>query len=289
MHLPFFLFCFPDVYCLLNSPIISCIFHRGESERDAARRADSNSTMVDLQTLIRRQQWDEIKARLEVYPHEAGERLTGIVTRGGFVATDGCTPLHYAVERRPPVEVVEALMTAWPEAVMTRMQPGGALPLHVACTWHASASIVSILCQREPMACRAPDELGNVPLHHAAFSGAMVPVVDVLLRAFPKAVLARNLQGSLPADICKRLRHENRKNILVLLTTHKELVVQHSRSLSNGAMGMIAQQAMDLNLANYGPPMSPRLAPITSFGEDKSHESGVEVQVDASGDEMIWI
>jgi Ankyrin repeat len=279
------------IYSLVDFLIllmIACFFHRGESEKDAARRADTNSTTMDLQTLIRRQQWEEIKARLEVYPHEAGETLTGIVTRGGFVATDGCTPLHYAVERRPPADVVEALMTAWPEAVATRMQPGGALPLHVACTWHASANVVSILCQREPMACRTPDELGNVPLHHAAFSGAMVTVVDVLLRAYPKAVLARNLQGSLPADICKRLRHENRKNILVLLTTRKELVVRHSRSLSNGTMGMIAQQAMDLNLA-IGPPMSPRLAPITSVGEDKSHESGIEVQVDTGGDEMIWI
>ena len=151
-------------------------------------------------------------------PNEAADPVpTGVLTRGGFVATEGFTLLHYACERRPPAKVVEAFVQAWPAACKTKLQPGASLPLHVACTWHASAQVVRALCQEYPFACQAPDELGNIPLHHAAFSGAVVPVVEVLLQVYPKAALARNIQGSLPADICKRLRHPNKRNVMVLL------------------------------------------------------------------------
>ena len=246
----------------------------------------------DLQALIKRQQWDEIKARLERYPHEACKRFS-TVTKGGFMAVEGFTPLHYAVERRPPVDVIQALIRAWPEALMTKLQPGGTLPLHIACTWSASTQVVSVLCLAEPGACVIPDELGNLALHHAAFAGAMVPVVDSLLRTFPNTVLARNRQGSLAVDICKRLRHANRRNVLALLKAGMEQLLSHHRSQSTGAMGNIVQQAMELNLS-HGPPSPlgiPRLAPIN--GDDKSHESdsGIEVQMgtNSGGHGMIWI
>ena len=252
----------------------------------------SDHVSFDLQALIKRQQWDEIKARLERYPHEAAARFSA-VTKGGFIADSGFTPLHFAVERRPPVDVVQALIHAWPDALMTKLQPGGALPLHIACTWYASAQVVSVLCLAEPSACGTADELGNLPLHHASFAGAMVPVVDTLLRISPKAVLVRNLQGSLAADICKRLRHENKRNVLVLLKARKEQLLSHRRSQSTGGIENIVQQAMELNFS-HGPPSplgSPPLAPIN--GDDKSHESdsGIEVQVgtNSGGRGMIWI
>jgi len=257
-------------------------------------RGTPEQVHFDLQTLIRRQQWDEIKARLEMNPNEAADPVpTGVLTRGGFVATEGFTLLHYACERRPPAKVVEAFVQAWPAACKTKLQPGASLPLHVACTWHASAQVVRALCQEYPFACQAPDELGNIPLHHAAFSGAVVPVVEVLLQVYPKAALARNIQGSLPADICKRLRHPNKRNVMVLLKSRKEHVLQHRSTSSSGGMETIAQQAMEMTLAEVSSPIcSTPLPPID--GEDKSQETndGVEVQMETNGgdgSEMIWI
>ena len=169
----------------------------------------------NLATLIKNQNWDGVIARLECNPGESSEELQ-VSTRGGFMAVKGMTPLAYALERRPPVDVVKALVEAAPESVGIRVIPGGALPLHIACTWHASPTVVSILLQAEPTACSLRDELGNVPLHSACFSGATAPVVDAVLNAYPKAALIRNHQGSLPGDICKRLRHENRKLVISL-------------------------------------------------------------------------
>jgi len=254
--------------------------------------------MMSLPTLIKNQNWTAVIARIEDCPHEAGEDVSAM-TRGGFMATRGLTPLHYACERRPPMEVVSALIAAWPEAISTRLQPGGALPLHVASTWHAPEASVKIISQAEPAACRIPDDLGNIPLHCSSFSGAAVPVVDILLRTFSKAVLARNHQGSLPGDIVKRLRHDNRRMVTALLNASKEeiLAVQHRRSRSSGSCGAVAQRAAEMNQQSGVPPKTtPEKQQILTDGEEGQdvdlEASGVEVTYDAAEEkesELVWI
>lgn len=247
------------------------------------------SKTQDLATLIKNQNWEAVIDRLQYNPNESAEHLH-VTTRGGFIATKGFTPLAYAVERRPPIEVVQALIEASPESVGIKVHPGGALPLHVACTWHACPSVINALLDAEPAACRVPDELGNVPLHAAAFSGATAPVVDALLRTYPKAALIRNHQGSLPSDICKRLRHENRKLILSLLNSFKEEIItqEHRRSLSSGSQGRMAAHAVELNDLE-GTPRSRQQQLDSQDAEDEMQDMGVEVSFEGTEGGMLWI
>lgn len=253
------------------------------------RGSEPLSKHEDLATLIKNQNWEAVIDRLDYNPNESTEHLQ-VTTRGGFIASRGFTPLAYAVERRPPVEVVQALIEASPESVGIKVQPGGALPLHIACTWHACPSVVTVLLEAEPAACRVPDELGNVPLHSAAFSGATAPVVDSLLRAYPKAALVRNHQGSLPSDICKRLRHENRKLILSLLNSRKEEIIsrQHRRSRSSGSAGRMADRAVELNELE-GTPRSSNQQLDNHDAEDELQDVGVEVSFEGTDGGMLWI
>jgi hypothetical protein len=191
------------------------------SDNDTAGAVPSN---LDLAGMIRNQNWSGVLARLDINPEEAEEDLV-VMTRGGFTATTGFTPLHYACERRPPVSVVEALISTCPRAITTRAMPGGALPLHVACTWFAPVGVINALILADRNGCKTQDELGNFPLHSACFSGTSTQVFDTLLRAYPKAVLVRNHQGSLPDEITKRLRHDDRKPILALLEVCKAQVL----------------------------------------------------------------
>ena len=202
---------------------------------------------VDLATLIQNRRWRTLLARLSHNPLEAEQDLN-VMTRGGFVAASGFTPLHYVCERRPPVEVVNALLEAFPTAVMTRTMPGGCLPLHVACTWYATSEVVAALLTADQGGASVTDELGNVALHSACFSGADESVIFSLLAAQPKAVLSRNKQGSRPIDICKRLRHANRRSVMHLLTLKKdELLHRHRRSASSGTWSDAALEAAELN------------------------------------------
>jgi hypothetical protein len=244
---------------------------------------------ADLKTLIQNQNWESVLARLECNPHEAEEELR-VTTRGGFNSNSGFLPLHYAMERRPPVQVVEALIDAWPEAVTTRTMPGGCLPLHIASTWYAPVSSISALLAADRAACKVQDELGNVALHSACFSGTATPVVEALLRAYPKAVLARNNQGSLPMDICKRLRQENRRSLLALLNICKDEVMakkQRRSSSSGSSLAVVATAAIELNVRD-GPPMT-----TTHHGADENidfnNEPAMGVEVSLDNHELVWV
>lgn len=199
---------------------------------------------MDLAGLIRNQNWDAVLERLDVNPEEAEVDLA-VMTRGGFTATVGFTPLHYACERRPPIAVIEALVSACPRAIATRAMPGGALPLHIACTWFAPIGVINALIIADRNGCKTQDELGNYPLHSACFSGTSTEVFDTLLRTYPKAVLTRNHQGSLAEEITKRLRHDDRKQILMLLSVCKEQVLakREKKYKSKGAEAQASSES----------------------------------------------
>ncbi|KAL3940789.1 MAG: hypothetical protein SGBAC_004727 [Bacillariaceae sp.] len=155
--------------------------------------------------------------------------------------------------------------------------PGGALPLHIACTWHAPEDIIASLLNADKSSCKVQDELGNLPLHSAAFSGISTPVVDRLLRTYPKASMARNHQGSLPEEIAKRLRHDNRKDVMGMLMIAREEVIakrdekNHRRNKSDGAF-LASKGSMD-----------------KSKGQAAPVQQGVEVPYTKDEADLVWV
>ena len=208
----------------------------------------------DLPTLIRALNWDLAIKRLKKFPSEARLNLR-VATRGGFTATEGFTPLHYACERHPPKEFLEILVNLYPAAVNKKSMPGGKLPLHIACTWHAPKESINVLLAADRSTSKIPDDLGNLPIHSACFSGASSDVIENILKAYPKAVLFRTNEGSLPEDITKRLKHDNRVSALALLNLCKGEVntkrkMKHRRALSDGyTAGMKEGQFMNQRYA----------------------------------------
>lgn len=201
---------------------------------------------LPLEILVQKHKWKAVIERIIIDPLEPEKELK-VMTRGGFKASTGMTALHYACERSPPVEIVNALIEAYPVACLTRCMPGGCLPLHVACTWHCSPAVVRALLSADQGGVAVKDELGNLPLHSACFSGADSAIIDALLMTDPKAVLARNHQGSRPLDIVKRLRHDNRQGVIKLLYKKKEELSRHGRSRSSGTLSEAAREAEALN------------------------------------------
>ncbi|CAB9503038.1 Ankyrin Repeat [Seminavis robusta] len=264
------------------------------------RRGSSRSRIdvdisQDLPTLIKNLNWKSVIARLECNPDEANDELVGVMTRGGFTSSASMTPLHYALERKPPVDVIEALLEANPEAVSQRMMPGGCLPMHIACTWQCSPTVISALLSADPTTAKVVDELGNRPLHAACFSGATFPVIQDLLSTYPKAVLSRNNQGSQPIDICRRLRHPNRRAVMAALLEKRDYLIakqKHKRSKSSGSMGNVARTAANLN-DQFGASL-PNMA-SSSFEEVPRPEEpsvGVEVTYNHDTDKtqtLLWI
>jgi hypothetical protein len=266
---------------------------RRKSGTRAAIDVDISQT---LPTLIKNLKWKSVVARLEYNPDEANDELVGVMTRGGFTSSASMTPLHYACERKPPVNVVEALIEANPEAVSQRMMPGGCLPLHVACTWHCSPTVIGALLAADPSTAKVVDELGNRPLHSACFSGAAFSVIQVLLASYPKAVVSRNNQGSQPIDICRRLRQTDRHAVMAALLEKKDDLVaksKHRKNKSSGSMGKMAQTAAQLNDLSSGSLKIPTRFDATELGETEELPSvGVEVTYSPDPDKspaLLWI
>lgn len=225
---------------------------RGNNGRNSTFSKKKNDPFDDvnnmtLATLIEKRKWKIATSRIVSDPLSA-ERELKVMTRGGFMASTGMSPLHYACERKPPVQIVRVLIEAFPFAVLTRAMPGGCLPLHIACTWGASPEVVQALLEADHGSVKVKDELGNVALHSACFAGADVRIVAMLLATDGKSVVARNHQGSRPIDICKRLRHDNRRDVISLLNRKKEeLMRTHRRSRSSGLLADIAKEAEETN------------------------------------------
>ncbi|GKY92416.1 hypothetical protein MPSEU_000212200 [Mayamaea pseudoterrestris] len=236
-----------------------------------------------LATLIHNRKWSKVISRLSANPLEAETELT-VVTRGGFTASRGMTALHYACERKPPVEVVHCLIESYPHAVSVRAMPGGALPLHIACTWGASEDVVTALLSADAGTARMTDELGNIALHSATFSGADEEVVATLLDVDEKTVTVRNYQGSRPIDIVRRLRNKNRNEVIDLLVGKRDHDASGTWSASEPAQEVNPEFVRD---GGRGLEIGYRAG--DSVQDD---HGGVEVtyeETEEDGEDLVWI
>eukprot|EP00804_Cyclotella_cryptica_P027407 CCRYP_008829-RD/>CCRYP_008829-RD protein AED:0.09 eAED:0.09 QI:2581/1/1/1/0.57/0.5/8/904/1000 len=182
---------------------------------DDPQRTLALAESINLSVLITKEKhWDAAAIRCLRHPHEAREALE-VKVRGAYTAK--ITPLHYACEQNPTVEVIRALVSADPSALRRRQEPGGQLPLHAACTWGASVDVIRVLLSACPDSAEACDFLSNLPLHCACYSGSETLVVKALLKIYPQSVWPRNHQGSSALDIARRLGHPNRKEVVGLL------------------------------------------------------------------------
>ena len=181
---------------------------------------------TDLSLLITRDKhWKAAALRCRSHPQEACESME-VKVRGAYTAK--ITPLHYACENKPSVEVIRALLESNPDALERRQEPGGQLPLHAASTWGASSEVISTLLSARPSCAEMKDFLSNLPLHCACYSGASTVVIEALLRVYPQSVWPRNHQGSSAIDIVRRLGHGNRREVLRLLEQTQGKLLQRA-------------------------------------------------------------
>lgn len=230
----------------------------------------TSAESTNLSILITKEKnWAAATIRCQHHPHEAREILE-VKVRGAYTAK--ITPLHYACEQNPTVEVIRALVNANPSALRRRQEPGGQLPLHAACTWGASVDVIKLLLSACPDAAEACDFLSNLPLHCACYSGAETLAAKALLRIYPQSVWPRNHQGSSAIDvrqtcfflmllfariitilfvyayqIARRLGHSNRKEIVGLLEDTMNTLLASKLAQGDGSASSQAEEGVEVN------------------------------------------
>jgi len=119
-------------------------------------------------------------------------------------------PLHMALLRKAPIEVVQAIMEKNPHA---SHQPDsfGMMPLHLACQSGLSLDIVQFIAGKYPAACQQLDETLRTPLHLACASHALrFDVISFLLGEHPQAVEVKDRKGYIPEEYVGPHPHQAR-------------------------------------------------------------------------------
>jgi len=127
----------------------------------------------------------------------------------GINETDkmGRLPLHVA-SNYDAVDAIKFLLSKSPEGAYTMVyrppaDSGGGLPLHIACSNHASIGVITALLAENFASAKRADENGDLPLHLLLRCGEVVDpvVVKTLLTCFAGALSRTDMNGDLPLAI----------------------------------------------------------------------------------------
>eukprot|EP00550_Attheya_septentrionalis_P007501 CAMPEP_0198295090 /NCGR_PEP_ID=MMETSP1449-20131203/25817_1 /TAXON_ID=420275 /ORGANISM="Attheya septentrionalis, Strain CCMP2084" /LENGTH=250 /DNA_ID=CAMNT_0043995277 /DNA_START=164 /DNA_END=916 /DNA_ORIENTATION=+ len=154
----------------------------------------------ELSRLILDEDWATAEQYCRAYPKEAKEWSV----RSGFfegLKDSNVLPLHSACALRPPPTILNALLRAYPRAIMAKESAYSRLPLHIACRSGADATTVACLIGYFPGAAQVEDTLGRLPIHYALSNGSKPDVIDALLRTAPNAARAYDRRGWLPIHV----------------------------------------------------------------------------------------
>jgi len=197
----------PQEYLADNNPLLK-EFKRGENFWAARTISETK-----LSLLIWQKKWDAALSRAKAVPEEAGVWTIHQVMHLHYL------PLHYACILKAPIDLVNALLEAHPEAALAQCQEYDMLPLHLALQHGSGLDIVEALLQSNKKSVTVTDSFDLLPLHLACTKGANISVITALVKANPKACEAMDHNGHTPKTYASNTMLPNSKMVVKLLET----------------------------------------------------------------------
>merc|ERR1711937_542248 len=102
---------------------------------------------------------------------------------------------------RAPLEVMRALVEAYPGCLSTKESSFKRTPLHVACMSAAPVEVIEYLAREHVAATLEPDVSGRLPIHYACSNGASMDVVETLLQINSASTLYADRKGWIPLHV----------------------------------------------------------------------------------------
>jgi len=179
--------------------------------------------------------WASIVGRLQRYPEEASYKtvvsfpLTSHENHNiSGIGTTPLLPLHAALCLKyspPPIHVVEALIAAYPEALVKRTSMG-LTALHLASNnlSRDHPEIVELILHHAPQLVHVRSTLGHLPLHLARGPES----TRLLIHAFPLGVTEPDNNGNLPLHYAVGNVEIASESVQVLLDAGYELQCNNS-------------------------------------------------------------
>lgn len=143
---------------------------RGTKKKIPVNNENYDSAPTQLIKLIEQKMWDQAKLRCLEYPEEASTWMIRLQVLEGKKKNDNTEvkwkilPIHSAIVLQAPVEMIEALVDAYPQG-LRKGDDREMLPLHMAFRLGASPETTAILVDSYPDALKKKDSKGHTPLH----------------------------------------------------------------------------------------------------------------------------
>ena len=153
-----------------------------------------------IRDLVEAKDWTRIVELLQASPSYAKQRH----------AKTGLLPLHWALSRQAPYEVINCLVGQYPESI--RENDNDELkrkPLHLAAAYYSKESkpvVLESVLDAAPDLATVVDEEGRLPLHIAASSKASKESITILLDAHPDGASRRTKATKLPLHLACEFR-----------------------------------------------------------------------------------
>jgi len=126
-------------------------------------------------------------------------------------------PIHSACARQPPIEVITALLKAYPEGAKC-VDDQGMFALHYACGNQASKEVVRSLLMSFPDAAKMKDPRGMLAIHYLACWGpSSIAVVDMILVANSNVAYAKDEDGNTALDLAMEGEYAEKHNVIAAL------------------------------------------------------------------------
>lgn len=198
---------------------------------------------VTIRNLIYREEWEEIESACEYNPYQAevADKL-------------GDLPLHEACMRAAPLEVIQNLISAYPDGVKKKGFCDR-LPLHYASYNNPSLHVINLLLQKYPEGVSTLDSDGRLPLHLAVVRNAPKQAIQVLISAFPRSLQTPNKFGSTPQMLART------ENIQIML---QDITVE-----STNTIGEQKFKTQEMNVVKRLKKVGNKLKRISSKNEKK--------------------
>ena len=192
-------------------------------------RGNKVSTMeaanINLRSLIASREWKHVMRKINSEPKSISQKqeieLCGQRTEA--------YPLHQVVSQRPPLNIVDAMVSVFPDACWLPDDVLGKLPLHIACQNRASGEVQRCLLIAFPDAVKLTDTVERrLPLHYACIDGYLNEV-SLLIAAEKRALKAKDIHGKTPVDLCQASFSPHRDAILKRMYEIAKCEGNHSR------------------------------------------------------------
>lgn len=155
---------------------------------------------TSLSKSIMNDRWDQAITIARAQPEKA--KVWG--WRQGFfegLKDSNVLPLHECLVGNGPVELVHALIAAYPKGVRRKESSYQRLALHCACRKNANPKVIQLLLEADAEAALVADSLGRLPLHYALSNGANDEVINLLLKFHANAARGCDNRGWTPLHV----------------------------------------------------------------------------------------